>query len=91
MSVFLFMSAISSAIGEAFVRKSTVTRTGRTLMNDAVPAALVTDPLLVWNYGSMSVLALIAGVLFWFTFQELDAREDELNQIPEGGYEKPLI
>lgn len=60
-------------------------------MNDAIPAALVADPLLVWNYGSMGVLALIAGVLFWFTFQELDAREDELNQIPEGGYEKPLI
>jgi len=38
----------------------------------------------------MGVLALIAGVLFWFIFQDLDASEDELNLIPEGGYEKPL-
>lgn len=59
-------------------------------MNEAVPTALSGDPLLVWNYASMGVLSFIAGVLFWFTFQELDAREDELNQIPEGGYEKPL-
>jgi len=71
MGVFLFASAISSALGEAFV-------------------SLSTDPLLVWNYGSMGVLALIAGIIFWFTFQDLDAREDELNSIPQGRYEKPL-
>ena len=91
MSVFLFTSAVSSALGEAFVRKSAFVLTIGALMNNAISIALVADPLLVWNYGSMGVLALIAGVLFWFTFQELDASEDELNQIPEGGYyEKPL-
>ena len=42
MSVFLFMNAISSALGEAFV-------------------SLSADPLLVWNYGSMAVLAFVAS------------------------------
>jgi POT family proton-dependent oligopeptide transporter len=42
------------------------------------------DPLLVWNYGSMAVIAGIAGVLFWFTFKDLDAAEDALNSLPRG-------
>jgi len=90
MGVFLFTSAISSAIGEAFVRKSAFARVCEALVNDPISAALSTDPLLVWNYGSMAVLSLIAGVAFWFIFQDLDAREDELNEIPEGAYEKPV-
>ncbi|KAJ7110640.1 peptide transporter PTR2A, partial [Mycena epipterygia] len=65
MSIFLFMSAISSALGEAFV-------------------ALSTDPLLVWNYGSMAVLAFVAGVLFWVSVRRVDAREDELNMLAAG-------
>lgn len=35
----------------------------------------------------MGVLSFIAGVIFWFTFRDLDAKEDELNQIPAGGFE----
>lgn len=46
---------------------------------------LVEDPLLVWNYGSMAVLAFFAGIGFWFTFRKLDKEEDELNNI-EGGH-----
>ncbi|KAJ7437895.1 POT family-domain-containing protein [Mycena galericulata] len=65
MAVFLFMSAISSALGEAFV-------------------TLSLDPLLVWNYGSMAVIAGIAAVLFWFHVRKLDKIEDELNSLPEG-------
>ncbi|KAJ6549939.1 oligopeptide transporter [Mycena capillaripes] len=68
MSVFLFMSALASALGEAFV-------------------SLSTDPLLVWNYGSMGVLSMVAGILFWITVRNLDAKEDELNNIPEGHVE----
>jgi POT family proton-dependent oligopeptide transporter len=89
MGVFLFTSAISSALGEAFVRKSAFSHPWR-IVNNAISTALVADPLLVWNYGSMAVLAFIAGVLFWFTFKDLDACEDELNQIPEGEYGKPV-
>ncbi|EIN04582.1 PTR2-domain-containing protein [Punctularia strigosozonata HHB-11173 SS5] len=69
MSVYLFMSAISSALGEAFV-------------------SLSADPLLVWNYGVMAVLAGVAGIVFWFAHRHLDAAEDELNAIDEGHVEK---
>jgi POT family proton-dependent oligopeptide transporter len=59
------MSAISAAIGEAFV-------------------SLSLDPLLVWNYGSMGVISMVAGILFWVHVRYVDAKEDELNQIGEG-------
>ncbi|KZT02811.1 PTR2-domain-containing protein [Laetiporus sulphureus 93-53] len=64
MAVFLFMSAVASAIGEAFV-------------------SLSADPLLVWNYGVMSVLAAIAGTAFWFHFSHLDMQEDDLNNLSD--------
>nr|GAT47081.1 peptide transporter PTR2A [Mycena chlorophos] len=65
MALFLFMSAVASAIGEAFV-------------------SLSADPLLVWNYGVMAVLAAISSVILWFSVRGLDAREDELNNLAEG-------
>lgn len=68
MALFLFMSALSSAIGEAFV-------------------SLSADPLLVWNYGVMAVLAGVSGVIFWFQYRHLDIQEDELNNIGEGYYD----
>ncbi|KAL1943975.1 hypothetical protein VTO73DRAFT_3793 [Trametes versicolor] len=68
MAVFLFMQAISAALGEAFV-------------------ALSSDPLLVWNYGVMGVLAFIAGTIFWFQYRELDSQEDDLNDLSEGHYD----
>ncbi|OCK78332.1 MFS peptide transporter-like protein Ptr2 [Lepidopterella palustris CBS 459.81] len=61
----LFMTAISAAIGEAFV-------------------PLSTDPLLVWNYGSMAVVSFIAGCIFWFQYRQLDKDEDRLNMLPTG-------
>lgn len=45
---------------------------------------LSTDPLLVWNYGSMAVIAFIAGIIFWFMYRKLDAQEDQLNQLATG-------
>lgn len=65
MSLFLFMNAISAAIGEAFV-------------------SLSADPLLVWNYGVMGVLAGVGGTIFWFQYRDLDKQEDELNQLQTG-------
>ncbi|KAJ7192568.1 peptide transporter PTR2A [Mycena pura] len=65
MSVFLFMSAVASALGEAFV-------------------SLSADPLLVWNYGVMGVLAGVTAVILWFSVRNLDAKEDELNNLAEG-------
>lgn len=65
MSIFLFTSALASALGEAFV-------------------SLSADPLLVWNYGTMGVLAFIAGCLFWISFRHLDKAEDQLNELATG-------
>lgn len=62
MAVFLFTSALASALGEAFV-------------------SLSTDPLLVWNYGTMAVLSFIGGIFFWISVRKLDKREDELNNL----------
>ncbi|KAH9833080.1 POT family-domain-containing protein [Rhodofomes roseus] len=45
---------------------------------------LSADPLLVWNYGSMAVIAFVGGVLFWLSYRTLDAQEDELNMLPTG-------
>ncbi|KAF9629906.1 putative oligopeptide transporter protein [Lasiodiplodia theobromae] len=45
---------------------------------------LSTDPLLVWNYGSMAVISFVGGCLFWFCYRKLDAQEDELNMLPTG-------
>ena len=60
MSLFLFASAIASALGQAFV-------------------TLSDDPLLIWNYAVFAALAFVGGVVFWFTFRELDEAEDDLN------------
>ena len=38
----------------------------------------------MWNYGTMAILALISGFLFWWSVRDLDAREDELNNLAEG-------
>ncbi|KAL0572404.1 hypothetical protein V5O48_009565 [Marasmius crinis-equi] len=47
--------------------------------------SLATDPLLVWNYGVMGVLAAVAGVLFWFSVANLDKQEDYLNNLDAEG------
>ncbi|KAL9135668.1 MAG: hypothetical protein Q9175_003131 [Cornicularia normoerica] len=66
-AVFLFMSAVSYAIGEAFVSVSA-------------------DPLLVWNYMIIAILAAIGGAAFWLAHRKLDAAEDKLNFIPESSF-----
>jgi POT family proton-dependent oligopeptide transporter len=45
---------------------------------------LAADPLLVWNYAVVAILAVIAGTCFWFQFKDLDIHEDDLNALPEG-------
>lgn len=66
-AIFLFMSALSSALSQALV-------------------SLSADPLLVWNYGFVGVLAFFAGTLFWLQNRKLDAEEDVLNALPESTY-----
>ncbi|PLW55691.1 hypothetical protein PCANC_04603 [Puccinia coronata f. sp. avenae] len=64
-ALFLFQTAIASAIGEAF-------------------NPLSADPLLVWNYGTMAVLAFVAGVAFYFFHRKIDQEHDELIRLQEG-------
>lgn len=45
---------------------------------------LASDPLLVWNYAVVAILAFVAGTCFYFQFRDLDIHEDELNELPEG-------
>jgi POT family proton-dependent oligopeptide transporter len=57
--------------------------------SNAIGQALVSlaeDPLLVWNYGVVAVLALIGGILFWFHQRKTDAQEDKLNMIADSTY-----
>ncbi|KAJ7027312.1 oligopeptide transporter, partial [Mycena alexandri] len=49
--------------------------------------SLSADPLLVWNYGVMGVLAAVTAISVWFSVRGLDAREDELNNLAEGHVE----
>lgn len=46
--------------------------------------SLSADPLLVWNYGVMAVLAFVGGTCFWLQYRGLDKQEDELNMLPTG-------
>ncbi|KAE9362677.1 putative peptide transporter ptr2 [Stipitochalara longipes BDJ] len=48
--------------------------------------ALAEDPLLVWNYGLVAVLAAAGGVLFWIDNRKLDKEEDKLNLLPNAQF-----
>ncbi|KAL0575147.1 hypothetical protein V5O48_006824 [Marasmius crinis-equi] len=37
--------------------------------------SLSSDPLLVWNYGVMAVLAAVTGVAFWISVHKMDRRD----------------
>ena len=50
--------------------------------------ALSDDPLLVWNYGSVAIIAFVVGILFWIAHRKLDADEDRLNMLPTGHLSK---
>ncbi|POR37056.1 Dipeptide/tripeptide permease [Tolypocladium paradoxum] len=45
---------------------------------------LAADPLIVWNYAIVAILAAIAGTCFYVQFRGLDIHEDDLNELPEG-------
>ncbi|KAH9468116.1 hypothetical protein Pst134EA_011737 [Puccinia striiformis f. sp. tritici] len=64
-ALFLFQSAIASALGEAFV-------------------PLSADPLLVWNYGTMGVIAFVAGIAFHFFHRSIDREHEYLIRLQEG-------
>lgn len=48
--------------------------------------SLSEDPLLVWNYTTVAILAFVGGILFWFHQRKTDANEDILNMLPDSNY-----
>jgi POT family proton-dependent oligopeptide transporter len=42
------------------------------------------DPLLVWNYASVAIIAFVIGILFWITHHKLDKEDDALNMLATG-------
>ncbi|KAL2813653.1 POT family-domain-containing protein [Aspergillus granulosus] len=63
------------------------------LFTNAISAAvqqaftsLSADPLLVWNYGFVALLAFVGGTAFYYTHQDLDKEEDRLNQLESSSY-----
>lgn len=56
-------------------------------ISSAIGFALVSladDPLLVWNYAVVAILAVFGGCMFWLQMRHLDGQEDELNMLPKG-------
>jgi hypothetical protein len=49
---------------------------------------LSTDPLLVWNYATVGIIAFVVGIGFWISHRKLDLEEDHLNMLPEGHVHK---
>jgi len=47
---------------------------------------LAEDPLLVWNYGSVAIIAFIGGILFWLHQRPTDKKEDIMNMLPDSNY-----
>jgi POT family proton-dependent oligopeptide transporter len=45
---------------------------------------LTNDPHLVWNYGSVAIIAFVTGVLFHFAYRRMDREEETLNLLPTG-------
>ncbi|KAK6714534.1 hypothetical protein SNK04_005473 [Fusarium graminearum] len=45
------------------------------------------DPLLVWNYVIVAVIAFVGGVAFWFQFKHLDGEEDKWNMLKASEYQ----
>lgn len=51
---------------------------------------LSTDPLLVWNYATVGIIAFVVGIGFWISHRKLDLEEDHLNMLPEGHLHKDV-
>lgn len=48
--------------------------------------SLSEDPLLVWNYAVVAILAFVGGILFWLHQRKTDAKEDIMNMLPDSNY-----
>ncbi|MBE7181722.1 MAG: hypothetical protein INR71_11050 [Terriglobus roseus] len=90
--IFTSITGLEYAFSKAPSNMRSLVMAVNLLMNafsSAIAQALVglsNDPLLVWNYGVVAVLAFIGGALFWICFRQLDRDEDKWNAIRESAY-----
>jgi proton-dependent oligopeptide transporter, POT family len=47
---------------------------------------LATDPHQVWLYGSIAIISIVSGIIFWFVFKEVDKAEEAMNALPTSTY-----
>lgn len=90
--IFTSITGLEYAFSKAPTNMRSLVMAVNLLMNafsSAIAQALVglaNDPLLVWNYGVVAVLAFIGGALFWICFRKLDSEEDKWNMIQTSAY-----
>jgi POT family proton-dependent oligopeptide transporter len=48
--------------------------------------SLSEDPLLVWNYAVVAILAFVGGILFWLHQRKTDQQEDAMNMLADSTY-----
>jgi POT family proton-dependent oligopeptide transporter len=90
--IFTSITGLEYAFSKAPTNMRSFVMAINLLMNafsSAIAQALVSlanDPLLVWNYGVVAVIAFVGGVLFWICFAKLDRDEDKWNRLEETAY-----
>ncbi|KAF9739035.1 hypothetical protein PMIN06_005284 [Paraphaeosphaeria minitans] len=47
---------------------------------------LTNDPHLVWNYGSVTIISFVVGILFYIAYYKTDQADEELNLLPTGQF-----
>ncbi|KAF2155201.1 putative peptide transporter [Myriangium duriaei CBS 260.36] len=85
--IFTSITALEYAFSKAPTNMRSLVLAINYLMNafsGAVAQGLVAlseDPLLVWNYGVVAVLAFLGGTGFWLCYHNLDRDEDKWNML----------
>ena len=90
--IFASITSLEYAFSKAPTNMRSLVMAINLLMNafsSALAQALVSlseDPLLVWNYTVVSILAFIGGIGFWLCFSGIDRDEDKWNMIKTTAY-----
>ncbi|KAJ6089283.1 hypothetical protein N7467_004499 [Penicillium canescens] len=91
--IFASVTSLEYAFTKAPRNMRSLVQAVALLMNafsSALGQALVglsADPLLVWNYALVAILAFIGGAGFWLTNYKTDREEDQLNMLPNSNFE----
>ncbi|KAG8630332.1 hypothetical protein KVT40_001951 [Elsinoe batatas] len=90
--IFTSITGLEYAFSKAPTNMRSLVLAINYLMNafsSAIAQALVAlseDPLLVWNYAVVAILAGLGGIFFWICFRNLDKEEDKWNLLQTTQY-----